>query len=649
MSSTETPTDLSANEAVATSSRSDIRNLAIVAHVDHGKTTLVDAMLQQSGAFGAHEEVVERVMDSGDLEKEKGITILAKNTSLVWDDKKTGEKITLNIVDTPGHADFGGEVERALTMVDGIVLLVDAAEGPLPQTRFVLRKALARHLPVILAVNKIDRPDARVAEVVDEVYDLFFDLDAEDHHIEFPIVYCSGRDGWSTMDLDEAHAIVAGTGPADADLTPFVDTILEHIPAPTYTEGAPLQAWVTNLDSSPYLGRLALLRIMEGEIKKGQSVAWMKVDGTVARAKISELFLTEHLERVPVDSARQGDLAAIAGIEDIFIGETLADPENPVALPLITVDEPALSMTIGINTSPLAGREGKKLTARLVKARLDQELIGNVSIRVFPTERPDAWEVQARGELQLAILVEQMRREGFELTVGKPVVLTKEIDGKVHEPVERVTIDVPDEYLGAVTQLLATRKGRMQNMGGSGWVRLDYLVPARGLIGFRTQFMTETRGTGIISHTFEAYEPWAGEIRARAQGVLVSDRLGPVTNYAMINLQDRSQMMVKAGDDVYEGMIIGENSRAGDMDVNICREKKQTNVRASSSDETVKVTPPKLLSLEGALEFISVDECVEVTPANIRIRKVELDPTIRARHAKKVSNELKAEAEAKLN
>ena len=633
MSSTETPPVLT--------SRTDIRNLAIVAHVDHGKTTLVDAMLQQSGAFGAHEALVERVMDSGDLEKEKGITILAKNTSLVWHDTPSGEDVTLNIVDTPGHADFGGEVERALTMVDGIVLLVDSAEGPLPQTRFVLRKALARDLPVILAINKIDRPDARTAEVVDEVYELFFDLDAREDQVEFPIVYCSGRDGWATLDLDEAHHIVDGSGPADVDLTPFVNVVLEHVPAPTYTEGAPLQAWVTNLDASPYLGRLALLRVMEGTIKKGQSVARCKIDGTIVRAKIAELFLTEHLTRIPVESARQGDLVAVAGIEDIFIGETLADLENPIPLPIITVDEPALSMTIGINTSPLAGREGKELTARLVKNRLDQELVGNVSIRVLPTERPDAWEVQARGELQLAILVEQMRREGFELNVGKPVVLTREIDGKVHEPVERVTIDVPDEYLGNVTQLLATRKGRMQNMTGSGWVRLDYLVPARGLIGFRTQFMTDTRGTGVISHIFEGYEPWAGDIRARSQGVLVADRIGPVTNYAMINLQDRSVMMVKAGDDVYEGMIIGENSRAGDMDVNICREKKQTNVRASSSDETVKVTPPKLLSLEGALEFISPDECVEVTPGNIRLRKVELDPTTRARAAKKLSNEAK--------
>ncbi len=486
--------------------RDDLRNLAIVAHVDHGKTTLVDSMLHQSGAFRANEDVAERVMDSGDLEREKGITILAKNTSLVWRDKRTDTDVTLNIVDTPGHADFGGEVERALTMVDGIVLLVDAAEGPLPQTRFVLRKALARHLPVILAVNKIDRPDARVEEVVDEVYELFLDLDAEDHHIEFPIVYCSGRDGWATQNLDEAKAIVAGEV-SGRDLTTLGEVLLDSIPAPTYTEGAPLQAWVTNLDASPYLGRLALLRVMEGSIKKGESVAWCKRDGTIARARIAELFLTEHLTRVPVDFARQGDLVAVAGIEDIYIGETLADPENPIALPVIEVDEPALSMTIGINTSPLAGREGKKLTARLVKARLDQELVGNVSMRVLPTERPDAWEVQGRGELQLAILVEQMRREGFELTVGKPVVLTKKIDGKVHEPVERVTIDVPEEYMGAVTQLLATRKGRMQNMGGTGWIRLDYLVPARGLIGFRTEFMTETRGTGVLSHTSEGYEP----------------------------------------------------------------------------------------------------------------------------------------------
>ncbi len=603
--------------------------MAIVAHVDHGKTTLVDSMLHQSGAFRANETVAERVMDSMDLEREKGITILAKNTSLVWRDGRTGEDVTINIVDTPGHADFGGEVERALTMVDGIVLLVDAAEGPLPQTRFVLRKALARDLPVILAVNKIDRPDARVGEVVDEVYELFFDLDAQDHQVEFPIVYCSGRDGWSTHDLDEALA-----GGGGKDLTEFAEAVLDHVPAPTYHEGAPLQAWVTNLDASPYLGRLALLRVFEGTIDKGASVAWCRRDGTVGRARIAELFLTEHLERVPVASAGPGDLVAVAGIDDITIGETLADPDDPRPLPVISVDEPALAMTVGINTSPLAGRDGSKLTARLVKNRLDAELIGNVSLRVNATERPDAWEVQARGELQLAVLVEQMRREGFELTVGKPEVLTQQIDGVLCEPVERVTIDVPDEHLGAVTQLLAARKGRMQNMTGSGWVRLDYLVPARGLIGFRTEFLTETRGTGVISHTFEGYEPWAGDIRTRSTGSLVADRMGPATTYAMLNLQDRATMLVGPATDVYLGMIVGENSRAGDMDVNICKEKKLTNVRASSADETVKLTPHRQLSLEGALEFIAPDECVEVTPERIRLRKVELDPSIRARAAK---------------
>ena len=625
------------SDTTSLAARDDLRNLAIVAHVDHGKTTLVDSLLHQSGAFRSNEDVAERVMDSMDLEREKGITILAKNTSLVWNDRRSGTDVTLNIVDTPGHADFGGEVERALTMVDGIVLLVDAAEGPLPQTRFVLRKALARDLPVILAINKIDRPDARVEEVVDEVYELFFDLDARDDQVEFPIVYCSGRDGWSTTDADVAQQIVSTGDAAGNDLQPLAEVLLDTIPAPTYEPGAPLQAWVTNLDASPYLGRLALLRIMQGELKKGESVAWCKRDGSVARARIAELFLTEHLTRVSVEQAGPGDLVAVAGIEDIYIGETLADPEHPNPLPVIEVDEPALSMTIGINTSPLAGRDGKKLTARLVKNRLDTELVGNVSMRVLPTERPDAWEVQARGELQLAILVEQMRREGFELTVGKPVVLTKEIDGVVHEPVERVTIDIPDEHVGAVTQLLATRKGRMQNMTGSGWVRLDYLVPARGLIGFRTEFLTETRGTGVLFHTFEGYEPWAGEIRARAQGVLVADRKGPATTYAMLNLQERSTLMVEPTTEVFAGMIVGENSRAGDMDVNICKEKKLTNVRASSADETVKLTPPRKLSLEGALEFIDADECVEVTPNHIRLRKVELDATIRAREAKKRS------------
>jgi len=619
---------------VTVRSRADLRNVAIVAHVDHGKTTLVDALLHQSGAFRANETVADRVMDSMDLEREKGITILAKNTSLVWRDRRCDQDVTLNIVDTPGHADFGGEVERALTMVDGIVLLVDAAEGPLPQTRFVLRKALARDLPVILVVNKVDRPDARTEAVIDEVYELFFDLDAGDHQVEFPIVYCSGRDGWATLDLAEAaDPSAAGL----RGLQPLAEVLIDTIPAPTYHEGAPLQAWVTNLDASPYLGRLALLRIFEGTLRKGQSVAWCRLDGSIARARIVELFLTEHLTRVPVDAAHPGDLVAVAGIADVTIGETLADPDDPRPLPVITVDEPALSMTIGINTSPLAGREGSKLTARLLKNRLDAELVGNVSMRVATTDRPDAWEVQARGELQLAILVEQMRREGFELTVGKPEVLTREIDGVRHEPVERVTIDVPEEHLGAVTQLLAGRRGRMQHMAGSGWMRLDYLVPARGLIGVRTEFLTETRGTGVLSHTFDGYEPWAGEIRTRAQGVLVADRTGPATTYAMLNLQDRATMMVGAGTEVYCGMIVGENSRAGDMDVNVCKEKKLTNVRASSADETVKLTPHLDLSLEAALEFIDSDECVEVTPATIRLRKVDLDPTSRARDAKRRS------------
>jgi GTP-binding protein len=608
--------------------RDDLRNFAIVAHVDHGKTTLVDSLLQQSGAFRAHEEITERVMDSSDLEREKGITILAKNTSVQWDG------VTLNIVDTPGHADFGGEVERALTMVDGIVLLVDSAEGPLPQTRFVLRKALAYDMPVILVINKLDRPDARVVEVVDEVYELFMDLDASDEQLDFPIVYCSGRDGWASMVLDE---------PVEArptSLGPLCDVILETIPAPSYHEGAPLQAWVTNLDANPYLGRLALCRVVEGTIRKGHQVAWCRIDGTITRTKVVELFLTQQLTRVPVDSAGPGDLVAVAGIDEITIGETLADPENPIALPLITVDEPALSMTIGTNTSPLAGKDGSKLTARLVKNRLDAELVGNVSIRVNNTDRPDTWEVQARGELQLAVLVETMRREGFELTVGKPEVLTKMVNGKRHEPVERVTIDIPEEFMGAATQLLAARRGRMENMTnhGLGWVRLEYLVPARGLIGFRTEFLTETRGTGVISHIFEGFEPWAGEIRARERGSLVADRNGPTTNYAMVNLQDRSTLLVGPGTVVYCGMIVGENSRSGDMDVNICREKKLTNMRTSSSDETVKLTPYRDLSLEHALEFISTDECVEVTPKNIRLRKVYLDQLERFRHAKQLTS-----------
>ncbi len=617
--------------------REDRRNIAIVAHVDHGKTTLVDAMLQQTGAFRVNEDVAERVMDSGDLEKEKGITILAKNTSIEWGG------ITINVVDTPGHADFGGEVERALTMVDGVVLLVDAAEGPLPQTRFVLRKALARNLPVILVINKVDRPDARISEVVDEVYELFFDIDASEDQIDFPIVYCAARDGWATLESPE------NGGAPGTDLEPLFKLLVEHMPAPTYEEGHPLQAWVTNLDASPYLGRLALCRIMNGTLKKGQSIALSRVDGSIERVKLAELFLTKHLERVPTDEAGPGDLVAVAGIEDILIGETLVDAEDPRPMPVIDVDEPALSMTIGVNSSPLAGKDGDRLTARMVKDRLDRELVGNMSLRVLPTERPDTWDVQARGELQLAVLVEQMRREGFELTIGKPQVVVKEIDGKIHEPVERVTIDVPEDYLGAVTQLLATRKGRMENMvnHGTGWVRLDYLVPSRGLIGFRTEFMTETRGTGVINHTFEDMEPWFGELRTRPTGSLVADRKGPVTAYSLISLQERAQMMVAPTNEVYLGMIVGENSRADDMDVNVCREKQLTNHRAAASDQTVKLTPPKVLSLEQALEFIADDECVEVTPINVRLRKVQLDQVERGRIAKAKKNARQAEAEAK--
>ncbi len=601
-------------------SRTDLRNIAIVAHVDHGKTTLVDAMLQQTGAFRDNEDVNERVMDSGDLEREKGITILAKNTSVVWSD------ITLNIVDTPGHADFGGEVERALTMVDGIVLLVDAAEGPLPQTRFVLRKAMKRDLPVVLVINKVDRADARVAEVVDEVYELFFDLDATEEQIDFPILYCAARDGWASSEQ----------GTVGTNLEPLFKVLTDSIPAPSYEEGHPLQAWVTNLDASPYLGRLALCRVMNGEIAKGQSLSLSRIDGTLERIKIAELFLTEQLTRVPADKAGPGDLVAVAGIEDIMIGETIVDTESPKPMPIIKIDEPALSMTVGTNTSPLAGKDGSKLTARLVKNRLDSELIGNMSLRVLNTDRPDAWEVQARGELQLAVLVETMRREGFELTVGKPQVVVREIDGKQHEPVERVIIDVPEEHLGAITQLLATRKGRMENMvnHGTGWVRLDFLVPARGLIGFRTEFMTETRGTGVLNHTFEGYEPWFGDIRSRQTGSLIADRQGAVTAYALLSLQERATMMVVPTTEVYNGMIVGENSRSEDMDVNVCREKQLTNHRAAASDQTVKLTPAKELSLEQSLEFIADDECVEVTPDKVRLRKVDLDPTSRARTRK---------------
>ena len=603
--------------------RSDLRNVAIVAHVDHGKTTLVDAMLWQSGAFRIGSEKTDRVMDSNDLEREKGITILAKNTAV-----RRGDMV-INIVDTPGHADFGGEVERALMMVDGVVLLVDASEGPLPQTRFVLRKALSARLPVVLVINKTDRPDARIDEVVDETYDLFLDLDADEEQIEFPIVYCASRAGRASKNKPGN-----GEMPDHENLDPLFDVLLEAIPAPVYTDGAALQAQVTNIDASPFLGRIGMCRVIEGTITKGQQVAWMKLDGTVARTKITELLITEALDRVPVESAYAGDLIAVAGMSEITIGETLADVENPVALPPITVDEPAISMTVGINTSPLAGKDGgTKLTARQVKNRLDAELIGNVSIRVLNTERPDTWEVQGRGELALAILVETMRREGFELTIGKPQVVTKIVDGKKQEPFERLTIDAPEEYLGAITQLLAVRKGRMETMSnhGSGWVRLEFHVPSRGLIGFRTAFLTDTRGTGIASTLFDGYGPWAGDLRARPTGSLVADRAGKATPFAMFALQERGAMFVPPTTEVYEGMIIGENSRSDDMDVNITKEKKLTNMRQSSGDELVHLVPSRSLSLEQALEFCADDECVEITPVSARIRKVILNAGERAR------------------
>ncbi|HEV8024507.1 MAG TPA: translational GTPase TypA [Candidatus Nanopelagicales bacterium] len=614
--------------------REDLRNIAIIAHVDHGKTTLVDAMLWQSGAFRENQDVAERVMDSMDLEREKGITILAKNTSVRYVGPSAPEGgVTFNIIDTPGHADFGGEVERGLEMVDGVVLLVDASEGPLPQTRFVLRKALAKRLPVVLVINKVDRSDSRIKEVVDEVYELFLDLDADDSQIDFPIVYTSAIAGRAstTMPAD-------GGQPDSENLEPLFATLLTTVPAPSYDADAPLQAHVTNLDASPYLGRLALCRVHQGTIRKGQQVAWMRQDGSIDRAKIVELLMTEALDRVPVDQASAGDIIAIAGLSDITIGETLGDLEDPRPLPVITVDEPSISMTIGINTSPLAGRSGgTKLTAPMVKARLDAETIGNVSIRVLPTERPDTWEVQGRGELQLAVLVEMMRREGFEITVGKPQVVTRMIDGKIHEPVERLTVDVPEDYLGVVTQLMALRKGRLEQMvnHGSGWVRMDYLVPARGLIGFRTEFLTETRGTGLLHHVFDRYEPWHGELRTRPSGSLVADRSGQTTAFALANLQERGTMFVGPGTEVYEGMIVGENARSDDMDVNPTKEKKLTNMRSSTSEVLVPLIPHRELSLEQALEFCREDECVEVTPSAVRMRKVLLDVTDRVKASRK--------------
>ncbi len=600
--------------------RNDIRNIGIIAHVDHGKTTLVDALLWQSGAFRAGQDVADRVLDSMDLEREKGITILAKNTAVYYGGVK------LNIVDTPGHADFGGEVERGLTMVDGVLLLVDASEGPLPQTRFVLRKALEARLPVILVVNKVDRLDARIAEVVDEVYELFLDLDADETQIEFPIVYTNAKKGQASLDPS-----TPGT-----DLGPLLDLLLSHIPAPEYDPAHPLQAHVTNLDASPYVGRLAICRVRHGKIRRGEMVAWCRTDGQIEPVKVGQLYVTEALDLVEAEEAAAGEIIWVAGIPEIMIGETLAAADDPRPLPVITVDEPSLSVTVGINTSPLAGQDGDRLTASQVKDRLVRELVGNVSLRVLETDRSEAWEVQGRGELALSVLVELMRREGFELTVGNPQVVTRQVDGKLCEPIERMSVDVPEDYVGVITQMLAMRKGRMEQMvnHGTGWVRMEYLVPARGLIGFRTEFLTETRGTGLVHHVFDRWEPWQGELRTRPTGSLVADRRGTVAAFALFKLQERGTLFVAPGDEVYEGMIIGESSRAEDLDVNATKEKHLTNMRSSTADELVRLVPKRELSLDQALEFLRVDEAVEVTPHAVRLRKVVLDGIARRKQAR---------------
>ena len=605
--------------------RPELRNIAVIAHVDHGKTTLIDALLKNSGAFRTNETVAERVLDSMDLEREKGITILAKNTAIKYGDVK------INIVDTPGHADFGGEVERALTMVDGVLLLVDAAEGPRPQTRFVLRKALEANLSIVVVINKVDRPDQRINEVIEEIYELFLDLEASEDQIDFPIIYTDARAGTATLDPQ-----IPGN-----DLNPFFKVLLQSVPPPAGDPNDPLQVHVTNLDASPYLGRLAVCRVISGVLRENSIVAWCRTDGSIEQAKIATITLTEALSQVEVEEAGPGEIAYVSGIVDVTIGETFTDLENPHPLPVISVDEPTLSMSIGVNTSPVAGNDGDKITARQIKARLEEELVGNVAIRVLPTERPDTWEVQGRGELQLAVLVETMKREGFELTVGKPSVLLREIEGNLHEPVEEVTIEVPEEHVGAVTQLLGARRAQMKEMknSGTGWVKLDYVVASRALIGFRTEFLTETRGTGILSHVFSGWEKWMGEMRLRQTGSVVADRKGTVTGHAITNLQERTTLFVAPNDEVYGGMIVGENPRSEDMDVNICKEKKLTNVRAAASDDTIRLTPPRTLSLEQALEYIAEDECVEVTPAIVRLRKTVLDSGERARNLKKIKQE----------
>jgi GTP-binding protein TypA/BipA len=604
--------------------RDELRNVAIIAHVDHGKTTLVDAMLRQQVGYSSRGEAVDRVLDSMDLEREKGITILAKQAAFRYGD------LRLNVVDTPGHADFGGEVERGLAMVDGAMLLVDAAEGPRPQTRFVLRKAFESNLPVIPVINKVDRPDARIAEVIEETFELFLDLEAPDSQFEIPFLFGSARNGWLSAEQPDG---TVSEPPPGADLRPLIDALFKYLPAPSYTEGHPLQALVTNIDASPYLGRLAICRVVEGSVKRGQQVAWCKRDGSVERTKIVELLVAEGLERVSVEEAGPGELIAVAGIDEINVGETLADPLEPEALPILAVDEPSLSMTVGINTSPLAGRDGSKLTARQLKARLENEALGNVAIRVLATGRADTFEVQGRGELALAVLVEMMRREGFELTVGKPEVLTKIIDGKVCEPMERVSVEVPDDYLGALTQLLAKRKARVERIvhHGTGWVLMEHLIPARGLIGIRGEVLTASRGTAQLSHAFESYEPWLGELRIRQAGSMISDRSGITTGYALQTLDERGSLFVGPGEDVYEGMVIGENSRSDDMDVNPTREKKLTNMRSSSADELLRLPPVIRLTLEQALEQADESECVEVTPNVVRLRKVVLAAADRAK------------------
>ena len=583
------------------------RNVAIIAHVDHGKTTLVDAMLHQSGIFRANERVAERAMDNTDLERERGITILAKNTAVHYRD------ILINIVDTPGHADFGGEVERTLAMVDGVLLLVDASEGPLPQTRFVLRKALEKRLTPVVVINKIDRPDARVQEVLNEVYDLFIDLDADDEQVDFPVLYTSARAGTSSASMEEPGQ----------DLRPLFDSIIDRVPPPRGDAEAPLQMLVANLDSSDYLGRIAIGRVVNGRVKVGDPIAVCKLDGRIQETRVTKLFAFEGLRRIDITDAAAGDIVCLAGIEDITIGETIADIEHRLALTPIAVDEPTVSMIFGVNTSPMAGREGQFVTSRQIKDRLERELLGNVSIRVEPTETPEQMKVLGRGELQLSILIEMMRREGYELQVSRPDIVTKEQKGKVVEPVEDLVVDVAEEFQGVVIAQVGVRRGTMTKMvnHGSGRVRMEFRIPARGLIGFRSQFLTETKGTGIMNHLFAGWEPWHGAIPARATGALVADRTGPATAYAIANLQERGEIFIDPATQVYEGMVIGENARASDMDVNVTKEKKQTNMRASTADEAIRLIPPRRLGLEQAIEFINDDELVEVTPTSIRLRK----------------------------